>query len=274
MKKYLSILVFLLIFPQVSYGETPVKINDQIQREKYRFAIDLIRALRYCIQGSKIALIKTQTSKEEMEISKKKLSEQSEKLKEIEKKLNEGGSFSSFNRELDSIIIPKADTDNWHLLLIEANYLYRDKLIQARTVMENWKDSEDKDIEKVSEGFLKGLDDLFFSTDQLIKLAKNLSMDQSHMDLLEKIDESGKDKIKWSSVELLHVISSIETKKEPLHIYLSEKQLLSIVQNIDDIFKEEFDAKEKPFPFYAIFPLGGIKLFILKGIKDTEERSN
>lgn len=91
MKKYIPILsfisIFLLITPQVFSGEAPVTINDQMQREKYLFAIDLIRALRYCIQGSKISRMKAKAGKEQLEISGKKISENLEKLNEIEERL-------------------------------------------------------------------------------------------------------------------------------------------------------------------------------------------
>ncbi len=287
MKKYVTILIsiaiFFLFIPQVFSGEDPLTRNEQIQREKYQFSTDLIKALRYCIQGEKIVRTRS-PSNEQLEISNRKLSERSEKLKEMEEKIeiaqkklssNEFKDLvANLNRELDAIAKDESADIDYFQQVPKTTYLYREKLIQAKTVMENWEDSRDETIRKVAQSFLEGLDDLFFSTEQILKLLnKKVLIDQSHKDLLSRVTRSGQDKILWSSSDLLYVIYSKKTKTKPLQFYLTETQLLSIVQNIDDIFREEFDEKQEPVPVCTItIPLFAIKQFILEKIEETKGR--
>jgi hypothetical protein len=133
---------------------------------------------------------------------------------------------------------------------LETSYLRREKLLEAKSIMESWKDSRNEDIRKLSGDFLQGVQELIFAQDLFLKIFKETSREQEDdLGLAIAKLQSGRNKLLGSSLELFSVISSKrrhETENKPIRFNLSKKQLASIVRYIDSNFEKELNEhKEK-----------------------------
>jgi hypothetical protein len=165
---------------------------------------------------------------------------------------------------------------------LETSYLNREKLLEAKSIMESWKDSKNEDIRKLSENFLQGVHELILAQDLFLKIFKGTSRDdEDDLGLASAKLRSGREKIFGSSLHLISIISSkkkYETEKKPVDFYLSKKQLASIVHYIDSNFEKELnehkekqnqkkEGKIKTYNFpEEIWAVIFIKSFIEKGV--------
>lgn len=128
---------------------------------------------------------------------------------------------------------------------LEVIYVDREKLLKAENTMENWKDNKNKDIRKLSEEFLQGVDELILAQDLFEKIFKGTSRDwESDTALASAKLQSGREKIFESSLDLISIISSKkrhEIEKKPVRFNLSKKQLTSIVRYINSNFENELN---------------------------------
>lgn len=135
---------------------------------------------------------------------------------------------------------------------LETIYRGREKLLQAKEILENWKNNKNENIRKLSEDFLQGVNELIFAQDLFEKIFKESSKDtESDLALAGTKLERGRERIFSSSLDIISVISSRkkhETEKKPVHFELSKKQLESLVSYIDNNFEKEINEykdKEK-----------------------------
>ncbi len=150
----------------------------------------------------------------------------------------------SLKLSVESSMSGKGDDIN-----IEALYIGREKLMEAKNLMNNWKNNKNINIAKTSIKTVQGFDSLILSYDLFVKTLQGNSIDtKSDLALAVAKTKSGREKLFDSILDLISIISSrkeYEIKTEQIKFYLSKEQLKSIVHYVTTNFEKEINEYEE-----------------------------